>query len=732
MPTYQNQLLSDEILGPDQSLMSFNQRYTFIYQSDGNLVLYKNYRNQDRRALWASGTNGSPIGSCIMQVDGNLVIYDSNWQYVWDTATYGNSNSYLIVQDDGNVVIYRRPDNTFVWATNTVQPIIPTGVTAQGEDIQPGEVLASNQSIGSLNGQYTLFFQEDGNLVLYRNWDGRALWDSGTYGRSAEVCTMQGDGNMVIYDLDGQYVWDTATYGNSGSRLVVQDDGNVVIYRPDNTPIWATNTVQPTDLAATGEWIVQAATLGFAGVHAALLHTGRVLFFSYDPEQENTLERGFWELWEPDQGPSGVRVHDRNFFCAGHCFLADGRLLVSGGQSYNWFPFVKEGADHDVHTFDPVSETWTRHERMPGARWYPTCVVLPNGDGLMAGGHATRFRPTGAINDEYELFSWQTNQKSKPRRFNPGHIDAYPFLAVLPDGSGSGTLFAFSRNEARLFSLEEQTWNPTIFQTHSCYWRTYNKQGAFVVLPLLPDEPERVRVMVIGGGGADGKATSSAELFEFNRASPSDSRWRCPTGGDMRFRRFMSDALLLPDGTVLVVNGAGAGHADESQDPVMAAEIFDPRDESWHLVASINRPRMYHSAALLLPDARVVVSGNTEHWNKNNKVEERTLEVFNPPYLFKGARPVIQSAPAEIFYAGEIQITVSGSVASIAILRAGSTTHTNNMDQRYAGLAIVRRTGDQLTVRTPSNGTVAPPGFYMLFAVSETGVPSIAKFVRLF
>lgn len=237
----QDQLLPDEALGVDQFRTSLNGRYTFIYQGDGNLVLYKNYRNQDRRALWASNSNGRPVEVCRMQGDGNLVIYGPGAEYVWDSGTHGSPGSRLIVQDDGNVVIYR-PDDTPIWATNTVQQSVPAGPPAQGDDMQPAEVLNPDQSITSPNGNYTFVYQGDGNLVLYRNRDGKALWASNTYGRPAEVCIMQGDGNLVIYGPDGEYIWDTATHGHPGSHLVVQDDGNVVIYDPAGTPIWATNT----------------------------------------------------------------------------------------------------------------------------------------------------------------------------------------------------------------------------------------------------------------------------------------------------------------------------------------------------------------------------------------------------------------------------------------------------------------------------------------------------------
>jgi len=181
-----------------------------------------------------------------MQSDGNLVIYGPGpgGQSVWVSDT-GVPGSRLVVQDDGNVVIYR-PDGMPVWATDTW---IPTGTAAQGDDMQPGEVLNPGEAINSENGQYTFVYQVDGNLVLYRVLfyrGGTPLWASNTDGRPVGVCIMQDDGDLAIYGQPGrQVLWDSATEGNPGSRLVAQDDGNVVIYRPDGMPVWATDTMQP-------------------------------------------------------------------------------------------------------------------------------------------------------------------------------------------------------------------------------------------------------------------------------------------------------------------------------------------------------------------------------------------------------------------------------------------------------------------------------------------------------
>jgi hypothetical protein len=112
-----------EALTADQSISSASGRHTFVYQGDGNLVLYKNYPNRERRWQWDSNTNGRPTQVCIMQGDGNLVIYGPNEEYIWDSRTDQHPGSRLLVQDDGNVVIYR-PDNIPVWATDTPRIIL--------------------------------------------------------------------------------------------------------------------------------------------------------------------------------------------------------------------------------------------------------------------------------------------------------------------------------------------------------------------------------------------------------------------------------------------------------------------------------------------------------------------------------------------------------------------------------------------------------------------------------
>lgn len=103
------------VLAPGQSIRSADGRFEFIYQVDGNLV---HYRLADGKALWASDTHGRPGARCVLQDDGNLVIYDAAERPLWAANTHGNPGARLAVQDDGNVVIYH-VDGRPLWSTDT-------------------------------------------------------------------------------------------------------------------------------------------------------------------------------------------------------------------------------------------------------------------------------------------------------------------------------------------------------------------------------------------------------------------------------------------------------------------------------------------------------------------------------------------------------------------------------------------------------------------------------------
>ncbi|HMV66506.1 MAG TPA: NBR1-Ig-like domain-containing protein [Myxococcota bacterium] len=116
------------------------------------------------------------------------------------------------------------------------------GGPALHDTLQPGESLRPDDPLTSEDGRFSLIYQSDGNLVLYRNGDGSPLWSSGTVGEPAGSTEMQGDGNLVVYAAGGAPVWASGTAGNPGAWLAVQNDANLVVYAPGSVPLWTSGT----------------------------------------------------------------------------------------------------------------------------------------------------------------------------------------------------------------------------------------------------------------------------------------------------------------------------------------------------------------------------------------------------------------------------------------------------------------------------------------------------------
>jgi Domain of unknown function (DUF1929) len=304
--------------------------------------------------------------------------------------------------------------------------------------------------------------------------------------------------------------------------------------------------------------------------------------------------------------------------------------------------------------------------------------------------------------------------------------------------------------------------------THSAVSRTGPGPGMSVILPLIPTRDPGTptyppaRIMIIGGGGLEGEpdptipseepyqldrttaAQASAEILDYSQLDV----WRFPTWtavSPMKHGRVMPDAVLLPDAKVLVVGGSSTGRSGGflihfgaswgAVSPVDNPELFDPVTKTWDELCPKQIQRLYHATAALLPDGRVAVAGHDGYLNAPPfTTSQYRIELFSPPYLFRGARPQILAAPTAVGYGAAFTIDVDDAlrIASVCLIRQSSITHQTNTDQRYVGLAIVPGTSTQrISLIAPPHGGVAPPGWYMLFAVTRDGIPSVARWVRL-
>jgi hypothetical protein len=126
----------------------------------------------------------------------------------------------------------------------TATPVCARDTLNPGEALRPGERLTSD------NQQYSLVLEQSGNLVLYAG--RQALWSSNTQGQRVQTCTMQSDGNLVLFLRNGQPIWSTNTSDKPGSFLVLQNDGNLVIYQP--YAVWASNTERGPRDERRGRW----------------------------------------------------------------------------------------------------------------------------------------------------------------------------------------------------------------------------------------------------------------------------------------------------------------------------------------------------------------------------------------------------------------------------------------------------------------------------------------------
>jgi hypothetical protein len=214
--------------------------------------------------------------------------------------------------------------------------------------------------------------------------------------------------------------------------------------------------------------------------------------------------------------------------------------------------------------------------------------------------------------------------------------------------------------------------------------------------------------------------TNTVETIDLTQPTPPWT-WGTP----MNYPRHFTNAIQLPDGTILVVGGVQGNL--KYNDPVYAAEIYNPSTATWTVEASQQGLRGYHSTALLLPDGTVFSAGSD-----SGDPLQTYGEIYSPAYLFNGRKPTITSAPSTLSYGANFTITTpnAANIKSVVLIRNDSVTHADHFDQRLIPLTFTTGAG-QLTVTAPSGGNYAPPGYYMLFIVTANGVPSVAPIVKM-
>jgi hypothetical protein len=277
----------------------------------------------------------------------------------------------------------------------------------------------------------------------------------------------------------------------------------------------------------------------------------------------------------------------------------------------------------------------------------------------------------------------------------------------------TGKIFMGGANaQSLIFSPATNTWKTSAKMN---FGNRYH--GGVTLLPGLTKVFTAGGTLTYPGGGA----TATAEVIDTSAANP---QWSYVA--PMNFPRYNANQVLLADGTILEVGGA---QVSKYSSPVTTPELYDPVANTWTEMAVEPNPRTYHSTALLLPDGTVIAAGSDD---PNNVTAGNDYEIFSPPYLFKGARPTITSAPTSITYKQQFTVTTpdAASITRVALIRPSATTHDNDFDQRFVDMTFTQGTG-QLTVTAPLSSNYAPQGWYMLMILNSSGVPSVMPFLQI-
>jgi hypothetical protein len=521
--------------------------------------------------------------------------------------------------------------------------------------------------------------------------------------------------------------------------------------------------------AQVGAWTEAPFRIPTYAIHSVVLPTGKVLFWGRPPVPGPGQARPNYSeaaLWDPAlgtgpgaftdvdppvidvDGPGGQPPAKAPIFCSGQTLTPSGEVVAAGGTLVyaGTFPddaYTDWGGLQTIFTFDPFSERWTRQPDMAEGRWYPGQVMLPDGRTVILSGLSDE-PPGGLMTNSVEVFSppatigGQGSVVQEPSATRAG-LGLYPRTFTVGDD-----VVVTGPSQFLTATLDTYTfgWNeslPTMSRSRIAgnAVRRAGGPGGSDTITTIGGFDRNI------GAGPFYAGTTTAETIDAGNPS---AAWR----GDASWNvgRANANTILLPDGSMVTIGGgsgfqlggdpelgAAGGYITYADGRARQVEVYDPDSGRWLLGPAQREDRTYHSTAVLLPDGRVFSAGDDHYPTEPGGAFSITdnAEIYSPPYLFKGARPQIDSAPGTVGFGDTFGIESESPKLERAVLMSpGATTHAFDMHQRQVELEIVRSpAGRGVDVISPPSDAVAPPGYYMLFLLNDAGVPSVATWIRI-
>ncbi len=508
-------------------------------------------------------------------------------------------------------------------------------------------------------------------------------------------------------------------------------------------------------------------------------------------------------LYHTNNGTYTVKPIREAPFCMGAVFLSDGTLFTAGGQDAAVpFPPYLEGRNV-VRRFSSTTMLWNvSSTRLRDFHWYPTLVYLPDDRVLIVNGFRSEFGSSAPHRLElYDVRADRVMMSTLSHPMAANDMDLYPTMYLLPwrplDSPTSYAIFAARCWTTLIFTVSardpagsDATTIAVLRGAALPRWPSFwsvapfcgpsSGGGTAAMLMLEPGSNYAPDVAMFGG--IDNWAPNPACVCD-RLASPWTMRLRLDRPSVManttRYvrermpsRRYAADAVTLPTGQVIIVNGAQSGRSagtvdggGQSRTPVLNAWLYTPSvplpvgydpdttvSPRFMVLAASTIVRYYHSTALLLPDASVLVAGSEQGAECFGNgctgvaapaVPEYRAEKFKPPYFFgafAARRPIIMLAynppPNPLKYGWRWSVAHTGDATHAVLVAPGAVTHQINMNQRVIRLASVVDNSTFPGVRRrlltmPPTSIIAPPGWYMMFLVNNDAPSTRGVWLRL-
>jgi hypothetical protein len=533
-----------------------------------------------------------------------------------------------------------------------------------------------------------------------------------------------------------------------------------------DTPVVEAPKARPAPAAAKPGSLAVKGSSGVPAMHAGLMPNGRVMFLDkVENYTELTLPNGqlaYASEWDP-ANPTNKAVplaYKTNAFCSGGIFLADGRIVSVGGNApldfidptvgdgFKGIRFLKRSATDASLDGQNWDEPGTQ---LDTARWYASVQIMPDSQIFVASGSLNGLDPLKPENNNptYEILNADGTPQGKSinmeilAKNQPYYM--YPFLHLLNDGN----LFVFVSKSAEIFNVNGGTVVRKLPDLPGTQ-RTYPNTGGSVLLPLSSANKWNGDVVICGGGPyQDIVAPGDPSCGRINPLAQNPS-WELDA---MPEGRGMVEGTLLPDGTVIWVNGGqeGAQGFGLARKPALEVLIYDPDQplgKRWSTGPSSDIARLYHSVALLLLDGTLLISGSNpveqpilQPTDKEPYVTEFRNEIYTPPYLQGNpTRPSnVELSSKDLKADGstfeiKFDCPTNSKAVKVSLYYGGFVTHSVHMGHRMIVLDTkdfnTASTKQTITATMPPTRNVAPPGPYVVYVLVD-GVPAIGQFVQV-